>query len=594
MTRFEQQIRRARDRLTQNVLLAQLGLGVLVAAGLWAVVILVVRTVAWDVPLWHGAWLAAVVASLIALVGTMIARPSLLHAAITLDGAAGLKERLSTALVVGQSADPFARAAVQDAEKTAARVHVPMHIRWNGGTLWPWSGAVTFTALLLCWLMPPIGLFAKDAEQETLVPREVVEAEHNVIKAELDQRLNKIKQLAQDNESLKDIAEDIEPFELPDTPGLKPEDIRREAVKRIDAVGDKLKEQLAAAENDPLDEMKRMLRQLEPQSGDNAGTQLSKSLATGDFQGAKDALQQMQEQLQEAAQNADDPEMQQRLAQMQNQLAKLADQLTKLSESVQIQKDLENKAGLTEEEAKQLAEKLKNMDPQQLQKELQRMLGDKLDPQQLQELTQKIQQNQQAQQMCKNLAQQMAQAAQACQQCQGAASSDAAGQGANALSSAMSMMSSMEMAEMMSAELQAQLSDLERLRYDVCEGNCQGRGRMGQGEMRVGEQGPNYGLGLGSRIGKEKTPYDRDPTKAKTRFQGGTVIGQMLVDGPQVPGEATADVLTAAEAEVRDAQDAIEREEVPRQYDKVLREYFDRLAGLVREKKAAESAGESP
>ena len=64
-------------------------------------------------------------------------------------------------------------------------------------------------------------------------------------------------------------------------------------------------------------------------------------------------------------------------------------------------------------------------------------------------------------------------------------------------------------------------------------------------------------------------------------------------DGPQVRGEASAEALTAAAAQVRDALDAIEREEVPRQYRKVLQEYFERLAGLVRAKQET-SGGAQP
>jgi hypothetical protein len=56
----------------------------------------------------------------------------------------------------------------------------------------------------------------------------------------------------------------------------------------------------------------------------------------------------------------------------------------------------------------------------------------------------------------------------------------------------------------------------------------------------------------------------------------------MLVEGPQVRGQATAEQLSAAQAEVRDQMDAVEREEVPRQYQRALREYFERLAGLMR------------
>ena len=132
------------------------------ARGSGFLTILVVRAFAWGVPLGHGAWIAALLALAVALIGTTLGRPSPLRAAVALDAAAGLKERLSTALAVQESRDPFARAAVQDAEKIAARVHVPSHIRRRAPDLWPWSTAVTAAALLLFWLLPPLNLFAHE------------------------------------------------------------------------------------------------------------------------------------------------------------------------------------------------------------------------------------------------------------------------------------------------------------------------------------------------------------------------------------------------------------------------------------------------
>lgn len=585
MSLLDQQIGRARRRLTNNVFMERLSFGVLVAAGLWVLAILVVRLFALEIPLGHGAWAAAILATLVAVVGTSLARPTALRAAVALDAAAGLKERLSTALLVRRMADPFARAAVADAEKTAGRVHVPSHIRHQAPSLWPWSAATVLAGLILFQFMPTVDLLRAADKSGTEVDRAAIEAEHEAIKTELDARLNKIKELSQENPSLKDIAEDIQPFDMPDTPGVTQEDLRRAAVKRIDDVKDKLERELETAQTSPLKDTKRLLNKLEPQSGEKAAAKLSQSLAAGDTEGAKQALKNLQKEIEEAAKKTDDPEAKQKLAEMQEQLAKLSEQVSKLSESVQIQKELENKAGLSEEQAKKLLDQLSKMDPKQVEKEMQKMLGEKgMSQEQIQQMVKKIQQNQAAKKACQNLAKSLSKASQAAGQCQkpgnGSAGSASA---AAALADAASQLSSLEMSEQLAQELQSQISDIENLRNDVCEGSCNKPGD-GKRPGRIGQQGPNYGLGLGSRIGKETTPYKGDPTKAPTRFQGGAVIGEMLVDGPQVRGQAAGEALAAIESEVREAQDAIEREEVPRQYQKVLREYFERLAGLMREK----------
>jgi len=357
-------------------------------------------------------------------------------------------------------------------------------------------------------------------------------------------------------------------------------------------VRDRLEKQLESAETSPLKEAKRMLNRLQPEAGEQASSKLSQSLAAGDFEGAKQALEQMRKEVDEAAQKANDPAAQEQLAELEQQLEKLANQIEKLNDTTQLQKELENKAGLSEEAAKKLLDELSKMDPKQREKELQKRLGEKgLSQEQIQQLIKKMQQNEAAKKACKNLAKSLSKAAQAAKQCRSGSEQGGSGAGAasTALSDAASQLSDLEMSQEMTNELQAQLSDLEKLRDRVCEGQCQGGRCYGEGtNNKIGPQGPKYGLGLGARIGKEKTAYQTDPTKAPTRFQGGTITGQMLVDGPQVRGEASREALAAAEAEVREALDAVEREEVPRQYQKVLQEYFERLAGLVREKQAAE------
>jgi hypothetical protein len=74
-------------------------------------------------------------------------------------------------------------------------------------------------------------------------------------------------------------------------------------------------------------------------------------------------------------------------------------------------------------------------------------------------------------------------------------------------------------------------------------------------------------------------------------MRGGEIIGQMLIDAPQIKGDAAAELRDAVNSAVRDATDAVERNQIPRQYERVLKIYFERLAGLIGEQpKTAESA----
>lgn len=585
------QVSLARRRLLTNLLLDRLAWGLLIAAGAWALTTLVVRLFALGLPLWTAGGIATLVALLIGAAAAWLARPSALHAAVALDQAAGLKERLSTAILVQRDGDPFARAAIADAEHSAGRVHVPSHIRYNSPRVWPLSVATLISAALLAQFMPQMNLFARESQADLTQLRQQALAEHQAIKTQFDEKLGKIKELVKGDPKFAEALKEIEPLELPDAPGVTPDDVRRTASERIDDARQTLEERLAEKEQAGTKDAKRMFQKLNEPGEQTSNDPLTKSLASGDFEGAKESLKQLADKVEDLAQKADTPEAKEQLARMEQQVKRLADQMAKLSDNERIQKELENKAGMSAEDAKKLLDQIKNMDPKQLQKELQKALADKgMSQQQMQQMMQKIQQQQQAQKQCQNMSQCMSKAAQAMQQCQqpgqaGQGSQDAS----NALSDAMSQLSQMEMSEQMMNEMEAALNDLNNMRDQVCQGgSCEGQG-FGQrngSQDKIGNQGGKAGLGMGARIGKEKTAYATDPTKAPTRYQGGSVIGRMLIEGPQVRGEASAEAFAAASAEVRQEQDAVEHEQAPRQYQKSLQTYFDRLAGLLHEQEA--------
>ncbi len=583
MSALERQVRRAQWRINLNGLMEWAALTMLAGAGLWGVLLLVERVLGAHVPVWHVLWVVAVLAGTAAIVGAWLRRVQQLKAATVVDAAAGLKERLSSALAIQAASDPFSQLVVADAQRAAGGLHVPTLVPLRAPRLWPWTTATIVTVSLLGWLMPSLNLLARGDDRTAGAPRQEVLAEQRAIEEDLSTQLDRIKELAQSNPQLQDLAKELEPIEMPDDPTVTPEDIRREAAQKIDNVADKLAAQKESVERDELKETERLMSKLTPQSGQDAAAELSQSLAQGDFKGAREALTKMQQELQEAA-KASDAQAQQKVAQLQEQLKKLADELAALDDSTYLRKELQNKAGMSEQEAKELLEKLAQMDPKQLEKELQRQLAQKgMSQEQMKELSKKIQQKQQAQQACKNLGQCMSQACQALQQAASTGGNPAAAQAASAaLGDAGDQLSQMEMSEQMMNELEAQLSELRNMRNSVCQGQYGEGGQCRGGNEQVGPQGPNYGRGIGSTVPKERAAHALQMERVKSRPQGGTIIGQMLVDGPQARGQATAEVREAVNSAQRDAQDAIERDEVPRQYHGAIQEYFERLAGLMR------------
>ncbi len=598
MSALDQQVQAARRRLATNILLERLAQGVLAAAVLWMLVVIVERVFGLGIPLRAAGLAAGVVGLVLVVVGVVRRRVSPLRAAVVLDATAGLKERVSTAVTCRDNPDPFAQAAVRDAERRVARVHVPAHVRRSAPDLWPWSLAAVVAAAVVFQFMPQLDVLANEAAPSATNTQQVKQARE--IETVLNKRMESIRRQVADTPGMADLADELKQLKLPDRPLMTPEDIRREAVKRIDKVADKLKQRLDADALKALDRLKRDLAKLRTPPGDDPASKLGKALAAGDMQGAKQALAQLKKSLEQAAQESADPETKRKLEQMRKKLDELSKQLNKLGDDKQSVKDLQNKGGLSEKQAKELMKKLAGKNARQIARQLQKELAKSgLTKQQIQQLAKKIAQNMKARQQLKQLAQSMANAAQACRQCQGTQQGKQGGRGQSSagLQQAMQQLSQLEMAQQMAQELQARLAELDQLKQGACQGGGDNLGP--QDPNQIGAQSNNLGRGYGSHVGKKRGAHKYRSQFERARMGKGQIIGEQLFNGPQIRGQATAEARQAVQAAVRDAEDAVEREQVPRQYEQVVRSYFERLAGLMGsgdrtagEKKPAASGGD--
>ncbi|MEP0846198.1 MAG: hypothetical protein HRF50_05165 [Phycisphaerae bacterium] len=581
MSAINARVGAARTRLTLNVALDQAVRALLLAASAWGVVVIVCRIVPLGLPEWGVAGACAALGTALAAAGVLRRRVRRLDAAVEIDRAAGLKERISTAVACSGSADPFARAAVQDAERVAASIHVPTHIHLRAPRLVPWTAAAVASAALLYAFMPTINLFARDDPAPAAAVREAAQLRQEVNVA-LAEQIRRTEERTGQRPELAGLADELRQLQIPEEPGATPEDVRREVVKRIDNVNEKLNERLASVSKGSLDELKKQLAKLEKPAGNDAASKLASDLSRGDLSAAREAIADLKKQVEDLARKGDRAAAE-KLAELSKKLEDLAAQLEKLQDNTKLAKELQNRGRMSEEQARKLLEQAAGMDPKQLEKELAKQLEKSgLSEQDIKDLAKKIAENQQAQQAMKQMAQCMAKAAANCKQCQsGGGQGAAAAAGAMAaLGEAAGQLSDLETAEQMAQELQAQLAELGKLKESACQG---GPGpRRDPNWDQIGRQGGNEGLGYGSRIGKDPVAHAMEPTQVKGKSQGGQIIGQMLMDAPMIRGEAQAAVYDAVNAAVRDATDAIEREEVPRQYEHMLRLYFERLAGLAK------------
>ncbi|HEX8914456.1 MAG TPA: hypothetical protein VF796_19060, partial [Humisphaera sp.] len=162
MSRLDHHVNVVRTKLFVEQLLSVLARAVTWAAGAVLLAVLVDRFLLAWIPPWQTALFAAVAGAAVlgAVAWAVWRRPSRRQAAVFIDDRLGLDEKFSTALYLRADADPFAAAAVRDAERTAEEVS--LHKRFP--VSFPAYGLVAVLAVLLAggsfWL-DRYPLFAK-------------------------------------------------------------------------------------------------------------------------------------------------------------------------------------------------------------------------------------------------------------------------------------------------------------------------------------------------------------------------------------------------------------------------------------------------
>ena len=101
------------------------------------------------------------------------------------------------------------------------------------------------------------------------------------------------------------------------------------------------------------------------------------------------------------------------------------------------------------------------------------------------------------------------------------------------------------------------------------------------------------GTGRGGLAPEEETKVGFEEKRGKVHTGKGAIIGQFLVDGEQVPGEVSSDMADLVSAAERDASDLINRDRIPRQYQKAIKEYFSNVSRDLN-KKQGEDAETKP
>ncbi len=576
---LRQQVERTRRRLWLNRWLGHLGWMVTFGAGAFIVAVVAERLLYLGIPLVNAAGLLLGLAVVGSVVWLAVRHEDRVAAAEALDRAAGLRERVTSALYCADSEEPFAQSVCGDAMNAVQRVTVTRHLGVRYPRSFNWATCAVAAALLVLWLMPLYDLRGAFAKQQAT---EKQRQELKTAQAAVQQSIEQVKQLMADSKALQQAKALKDLAELSMAGPMDGDDLKREAIKRMDKLSDELRKQRESGQYDELKEIKRSLRRLGMQRrAETPVEKLRQGLAKGDFRAAMEAVQKMQEQLAKAK----TPANQAQIAAMQKQLADLAKQMEKLADHKRL-KDEMRKAGMKKKDIEKLVQDLSKRDPADIKKELEKQ---GMSPEQIKKMMDKMAKSKSACSKCKGLASSLASAAQAMK---GSGDMES-GQAASDLTQANQQLSALEAMEQEMMDLQATLDELANQKEGLMDNEGEGEG---EGECPGGGQGPGQtggtgagmgqmGKGAGGQVPMKKTSIKFKRERLKGPQSPGAVISEMLVDGEQLKGQATEKTVKTISAAVREATKAVERDRVPRQYHRPVKDYFKEIEdGLARPK----------
>jgi DNA segregation ATPase FtsK/SpoIIIE-like protein len=546
-------LKRAARRLELSSFLGALHLTAIVAAAVLLVLAIADRLPAASYIAWT--WTLPALAGL-CLIAAMIIwsqrRLNELQVALAVDDRLDLRERLSTALHCQDRSDAFARAAVEDAVQTARNPRMRETVRRRFAVVAPrhwWISPVMIVVAVGVLFMPQIDLFASEPI--------VDEQEWAKAKQEAEEELEAVVEVVEDKQLLKsELAGIVSDLDKPGTPTdqlRKPEDLKRDALKKVTKLNRKLDEILNGEKGKTADALEDMLSKLK-RPGDGPANEMADALARGDFKAAKEALEAMMEQARNGEMNA---QQQEQLAQ---QMENLAQQLEQLAQQQDALEQALQQAGLNP----QLAN-----NPQALQQALQQ--AQNLNQQQKQQLQQMAQAQQAACQMCQGLG----------QACQGMA--DAMKQGGGGGGQA-------------GADMAQQLNDMEQLQQllmqaqaaaNQMQGQQQGAG-LQQALQQMGGGMGQRGQGAGGKAPLMPTPTGKNVVKENVPVTAGEIIASTEISGQPITGEVKSKLKEVAAAAAKGYDEAQDEQPLPRRYWEALQSYFGELEKRVEAVPAAE------
>jgi hypothetical protein len=624
MSRLDDHVSAVQNRLALRMFISTLAWLSLVLAGVIWIAVLIDRIFQVHVPrpwTWIYAGMGAVVVG--ALAYAIYRRPSAREAAVPIDQKLGLKEKISTALFIRPSSDPFAQAAVKDAEQTAQQVVLKLNEHFPLTFPRPAIAtcAIALAAVLSFHYIDPLNFFdRREKQQQAQIEQQKIDkARQNVEKA-LATVATMPPSLA-NNEAIQLAKADL--TAMLKEPIKDADKANRTAVRALQDVQDAIKDQVknsskyAEAQNQA-----KMLRSMQrPMEGQGPVSDAHRAITESKFDEAVQDLEKLVENF-DKMDKSDQQKATQQMQQLANQLQQMANnpaQQQKMQQQMQ-------QMGMNQQQAQQAQQLMQQaaQGNQQAQQQLQQMAQQAMQQagmnQQQQQQMQQMMQQMQAQANAMNQAQQMQQAAQAMAQAmqqaqqagqQGQPQPGQQGQQNQQMAQAMQQM------QQQLQQMQAQAQDAQQIAAaqqaaQQAAGECQGgmagnnpNGKPGnagggwgnkiQGDPAMQNQrggngfaGPNQGgQAAGDRNYKEQAPFgvkpEMDPTQDDEN--GRNLAINLIKDTNPLKGKSNETLRDLATRAQQEQTDEIDQERVSRQAQNAVKEYFSSVAKDAPEQK---------
>ena len=462
-------------------------------------------------------------------------RHSAFDAALVLDRACGLKERVSTMMSVGDEG-PAVAALREDVERRTADVsvgeRVPVTLPRFG-----WMPAVPSAVLAALLLVGPIDWIGV-AQADRVGPEEkaLVEEQIKLLQKKLEEKKEKTPDAATD-EKLAELTAELEKI-AKDLDAGKEIGVK-DAVLKLNDLSKSLQE-----EKDKLkstEAMKNSLAKL-PTMNDGPAQEFGEAVKDGDFDKAGEELKKVMDKLTEGKLDEKDKE-------------KLAKQLQKMAEQMRDAADLKKKEDELRKSlppgSKALKEELKKLEMQKQKMDQLKKLADKLSQ---------------------------------CSKCMGGQKAGdqpgAASKGGmseqqmkemeEALAGAQDMLTQMQSDAETSEAMSMMMDELSQCKGGMCQGQTPGRMR------NMSDMARGAGIGAGDR----EEAADKTGSR-QTRIRGELHKGPAFITGRtkagQFRGQTSAEIRTEVASAAQQAEEAVSRQKVPRDYKEHTRDYFEQL-----------------